>query len=1102
MDRYGDTLFSQSKQQRYRLTREKMLEIIGKTEATIAQGITIQEFEPFFAKFRLQVRVFDACYNLSYEYDPPFRNHNNKTLYCLAKNNHIYTLNYNLKSLEQKMHDDEDGDEEVMVVRASTDYRVIEDRNTEYCRMITNIEDILEILKEEIAKQEEAESPESKTVFLAVANDEIKRLFFHLKAVGYEPIIKYECNRITGMYMTFNGINFAVRSQQLITSSIEREIAVDSEKVFSRLNEEMNKFHDALFKNRLKSYYNQQDLDILDEYRTVANIGMLADLPRGTPMREMDVRKAFTAAFQHIRKVPIFNIFDVWKPYRGGEIKELSLYVLKSRKHNMFLNKTYNLCFGMHLCKLNLERMKKNPAVAFEIVAYKEPSQIIDVDFQKIVGALFHCYNKISDDEEENATLKKLIANVNYGLLEKSQNTRAKSVVFNSIKEAKHFQVKYGGTLNTIQEYEVKEEEVHTNYHADLDTGINFTDDGDDPDDVKVVYAKVFHSSRTGKEYSVLTVSDTKALMNGFRYIKELLLQNHNYFIFESHEKLKKYGVEVYSVKNDAFTIKAEDFEKATSLVKFEEGFGSWRLSKEEGIIYPTNKLTMKESHEVEVKPIVVNKLQVPDEFDTESICRQLVEHRRVILKAKLPGCGKSYACKRLEDLGHNVLFVCPTNELCKNNLDDGVISVTVHTFFGCGISEDVKVSRFDDSRFDVVVFDEVYLCDLKFLTKIKHYCDEHPDKLVLGTGDTLQNEPINPLSTQFEHDTYANHIMSIIFPSEIFLQVNKRLNNEADKKKLIKLQEDLFDESKDVYKTLRENFKFTKTIDTANNVSYRNNIAEEISNHVRKNQNRQSDYEVGEQLLCNAFYQTSGYKKLKNSSQVEKVRKFNCNKKCRFEVAANDGETITLKAVQYDFVHADSIDPDDDITVIKTKGDHRMISFNIYLPIKKALVAKHFIYGYCRTGHSLQGVTIRDKITVCDWRYLERQDPVRLRKWLYVAITRATSLDDVQIFAGGNAEFNDQLWKLYLKKKVVQYKEQDKRANREMDPENYITEQWLDDNLRNVCIPCNCTFDVSFKECKVSCNLTADRVDNDRSHELDNIVPCCTSCNVRKVKR
>jgi hypothetical protein len=206
---------------------------------------------------------------------------------------------------------------------------------------------------------------------------------------------------------------------------------------------------------------------------------------------------------------------------------------------------------------------------------------------------------------------------------------------------------------------------------------------------------------------------------------------------------------------------------------------------------------------------------------------------------------------------------------------------------------------------------------------------------------------------------------------------------------------------------------------------------------------------------LCIAFYQTSGYKKLKNSSQVEKVRKFNCNKNCRFEVAANDGETITLKAVQYDFVHADSIRSGRRYHGDQDQRGPPHDQFQHLPADQESLVAKHFIYGYCRTGHSLQGVTIRDKITVCDWRYLERQDPVRLRKWLYVAITRATSLDDVQIFAGGNAEFNDQLWKLYLKKKVMQYKEQDKRANREMDPENYITEQWLDDNLCNVCIHC-----------------------------------------------
>jgi hypothetical protein len=96
---------------------------------------------------------------------------------------------------------------------------------------------------------------------------------------------------------------------------------------------------------------------------------------------------------------------------------------------------------------------------------------------------------------------------------------------------------------------------------------------------------------KTGKEYFILTVSDTAILTNGFRYIKELLLQTHNFQMFEAYQKLTKYNVPVYSVKTDAFTIKASDLEKAESLLTFDEGFGSWRLSKTADIIYPTQKL-------------------------------------------------------------------------------------------------------------------------------------------------------------------------------------------------------------------------------------------------------------------------------------------------------------------------------------------------------------------------------------------------------------------------------------------------------------------------------------------------------------------------------
>ena len=40
----------------------------------------------------------------------------------------------------------------------------------------------------------------------------------------------------------------------------------------------MNTFNNALFKSEHKSYYSKQDIDILDEYRTVVLIGLFASV--------------------------------------------------------------------------------------------------------------------------------------------------------------------------------------------------------------------------------------------------------------------------------------------------------------------------------------------------------------------------------------------------------------------------------------------------------------------------------------------------------------------------------------------------------------------------------------------------------------------------------------------------------------------------------------------------------------------------------------------------------------------------------------------------------------------------------------------------------
>ena len=49
------------------------------------------------------------------------------------------------------------------------------------------------------------------------------------------------------------------------------------------------------------------------------------------------------------------------------------------------------------------------------------------------------------------------------------------------------------------------------------------------------------------------------------------------------------------------------------------------------------------------------------------------LRNMRVIVRADMPGCGKSYACEKMKARGHNVLFVCPTNKLVQNYKSGGV---------------------------------------------------------------------------------------------------------------------------------------------------------------------------------------------------------------------------------------------------------------------------------------------------------------------------------------------------------------------------------------------------------------------------------------------
>ena len=73
----------------------------------------------------------------------------------------------------------------------------------------------------------------------------------------------------------------------------------------------------------------------------------------------------------------------------------LTLYLVKSKRRNLFFNRTYNLIYGKFLTKY--------PDVV-EVIYYKIPSNTYKVNCKKIVDEL---WNLKLDEDEEKDKLKK-----------------------------------------------------------------------------------------------------------------------------------------------------------------------------------------------------------------------------------------------------------------------------------------------------------------------------------------------------------------------------------------------------------------------------------------------------------------------------------------------------------------------------------------------------------------------------------------------------------------------------------------------------------------------------------------------------------------------
>ena len=1023
-DFYGDTLMSEKS--RKRLTRERIIEIIGKKDFD-TKGASINDMEKVFKEYNIQVRIFNFFSKLIYKFDPEKRNHHIKTFYAMVKNNHIYVLNHDLKSIQQKQVCD------IPVVKASADYYINERDEPPKYKMIQNVNEILKIKTDD----------ETNEVYIVLENNDLTEALFKLISSGYEPRIRFEAGIVSEIRMKFDKIKYIIKTQNLLKTSVDGCIAVSDEKTYNHMNLAMFNFCKSLFIPSQKSFYNDIDVKILDEARTIVPSGIMTKeitnveaeyytlvrgnlMSKATTLSEIDLSKAFTSAFLKIDEKPVFNQFDIWKAYDGKieEHNDFTLYYIKNKhfgKNKFLLNKEYVLLY-----KLILKEVIND--IDVEILYYKTPSQLHKCNHQEIINELWNM--SISDDVDEDKYIKKLIANVNFGLLEKGGATDQKSLLFKHLNEALEYQAEYGGKIHKISDREMYDEMI----------------DGDDITEVKQV-------SLNSNDYYILNLKDQAQLKNGFRYIKELLLQFHNYEMYKSFQRLKGKHIQILSVKTDAFVINTSDVEKAKDALDFNDEIGGWRISKSNNdILFPTTAYEIVENDLIKINTYEHKDIEIKDEYATDDIIEEVKMNNPMMIRGELPGTGKSYICQKMVDKGFKVIFVCPTNKLLQAFEGE---AITINKFFGISFG-DVKLEAFDYSFFDVIVFDEIYFSSLSIYWRIAQFVEQNKDKkIILATGDTKQLKPVQEITNVQEYDVYADHIINLIFSNSILLKECKRLHTQEDKEKLTNIKIDIFENKLSIKKIINKyNFEYTTDISgSKNNIAFLNNTCKNVSNEIRKLENRKDEYEVGEYLICREYTKT-------------KSGTFNVN--FVYKIVYIGGGFLKLKNDKTGKVQPLVIDK----------------------------VRKNFIFAYCSTCHSAQGSSIDDTITIFDYsHFLVKNYP----EWIWTAITRCRDLNKVKFFkysSDTNDEFNEKCIMSYFERKIEAYKLQDRKAKRKIPKEGYVNGQWFLDNIKNQCNYCGCGFYLDMKNGNITSNLTCQRKDNELTHTLDNIIPYCCRCN------
>ena len=581
--------------------------------------------------------------------------------------------------------------------------------------------------------------------------------------------------------------------------------------------------------------------------------------------------------------------------------------------------------------------------------------------------------------------------------------------------------------------------------------------------------------------YHIVTRSRQTALCDGFYPLQHMIYDMQRLALYK---KALEVGKPVLAVKTDCLWFMGHDAEVPKD--RSYSGIGGWEVAHDaprmpDGL---RDKLVFDEIR-IDYAPQIV-ELPVANEYDVgASVDYSTVS--RLLTLGDTPGAGKTYSyLQYAATLGDAVLFVAPLNTLCDDLMSckcSGVAcdranpvclrarkAITINKLLGIIHHADGEGQKacYDMTGITTVVFDEVFFFTPPQLGKLKRWMDAHPDLCFLAAGDPHQNAPIYSLCmSTAERKAYYMRIVSTLFPTRIVLRVCKRVKSEAERAIVEDLRHRINDTDEPLLDIVRRHFKPIRRLEDMQGmaVTYKRDTAKLVN------------------TFCNARAVDCMAEVTRNAGRCYHVGQM--LRTCEWDDKLKLPMNILFRITEIG-------------SVVKLRSDARDCS----IEVKFGVLNRCFTYTHAHTGHSLQGTSVASGITIFDLGH-----PFMSRAWLYTALTRSRSMDQVyymdpSVKLSGLAEVKDADLRSRIERKIDGHRKADSDKERRYHPSEYVDTETVLRLLREqggCCSHCNEEVLLQWKEAagtRDTRQFSIDRINNNVAHTKNNVVVSCLRCN------